>query len=77
MTSISSNVSWVRKARWVHDGVFLTSSGVTAGMDAAVYAVKTLLSPQDAAAAVKRLEHIAITDSGEDPYADEQYMPEV
>jgi transcriptional regulator GlxA family with amidase domain len=74
---LSSSVSWVRKARWVQDGVLLTSSGVTAGTDAAVYAVKTLLSAQDAAAAVKRLEHIAVTDSEQDPYADEQYMPQV
>ena len=25
-------VKWVHKARWVHDGKFLTSSGVSAGM---------------------------------------------
>lgn len=27
------NVNWIRKARWVKDGKFYTSSGVSAGMD--------------------------------------------
>jgi putative intracellular protease/amidase len=27
------NVNWVRKARWVQDGKFYTSAGVSAGMD--------------------------------------------
>jgi len=30
---IDCDVSWVRQARWVSDGKFYTSSGVTAGMD--------------------------------------------
>jgi hypothetical protein len=46
-----------------------------------VYAVKLLLnrrrSPQDAAAALEHPEHIAVAYSGEDPYAAQQYMPEV
>lgn len=77
VTSLSSGVRWVRKARWVHDGVFLTSSGVTAGTDAAVLAVKTLLSAGEAAAAAKRLEHVPVTDSEADPYADAAYLPDV
>lgn len=77
VTSLSPNVSWVRKARWVHDGAFLTSSGVTAGTDAAVYAAKVLLSPQEASAAAKRLEHMPVVDEGADPYADAQFVPEV
>jgi putative intracellular protease/amidase len=27
------NINWIRKARWVKDGKFYTSSGVSAGMD--------------------------------------------
>jgi transcriptional regulator GlxA family with amidase domain len=77
VTSLSPKVDWVRKARWVHDGPFLTSSGVTAGTDAAVYAVKVLLSPQEASAAAKRLEHLPVVDEGADPFADEQFVPEV
>lgn len=32
-TSQSSQVHWQKHARWVHDGKFYTSSGVSAGMD--------------------------------------------
>lgn len=78
MTSLSPhNIQWMRQARWVHDGRFLTSSGVTAGTDAAVYAVKVLMSAEAAAAASKRLEHLPITDAGTDPFADEAFMPAV
>ncbi len=33
VTSQGLNVNWVKKARWVVDGKFYTSSGVSAGMD--------------------------------------------
>ncbi|RIA97238.1 ThiJ/PfpI domain-containing protein [Glomus cerebriforme] len=35
-TSHGPNVLWVKKARWVVDGKFYTSSGVSAGMDMAL-----------------------------------------
>lgn len=31
--SVNNNVKWVEEARWVVDGKFYTSSGVSAGMD--------------------------------------------
>ena len=33
VTAQSSQVNWVRQARWVIDGKYYTSSGVSAGMD--------------------------------------------
>mgnify|MGYP003200173865 FL=1 len=33
VVSTSDKVHWIRKARWVHDGKFYTSSGISAGMD--------------------------------------------
>jgi len=33
VTTQGPNVTWVRKARWVVDGKYYTSSGVSAGMD--------------------------------------------
>ena len=33
VVSQGPNVNWVREARWVEDGVYFTSSGVSAGMD--------------------------------------------
>ncbi|MEM1365928.1 MAG: DJ-1/PfpI family protein [Pseudomonadota bacterium] len=35
-TAQSDKVNWVRQARWVTDGKFTSSSGVSAGMDAAL-----------------------------------------
>ena len=76
-TSTPRPTEWVRRARWVQDGRFLTSSGVSAGTDAAVYAVKELLSPDLAAAAAKRLEYVPVVVADEDPFADEEYLPRV
>lgn len=42
------NVEWLREARWVEDGKFFTSSGVSAGMDMSL-AVMAKLFGQDAA----------------------------
>ncbi|KAL8947921.1 MAG: hypothetical protein Q9222_005846 [Ikaeria aurantiellina] len=40
------NVEWQARARWVQDGKFLTSSGVTAGMDAAfAFIANTYVGP--------------------------------
>ena len=36
VTEQSDQVNWVKQARWVIDGKFYTSSGVTAGMDMAL-----------------------------------------
>lgn len=42
------NVEWVPQARWVEDGKFFTSSGVTAGMDMSLTVMARLFG-QDAA----------------------------
>ncbi|KAG0371239.1 hypothetical protein BGZ54_008243 [Gamsiella multidivaricata] len=38
------NVAWIKRARWVQDGKFVTSSGVSAGIDAALYILSELTS---------------------------------
>src|SRR5690606_13160876 len=43
-------VDWVRAARWVEDGPFVTSSGVSAGMDMALAVVARLAGPDMAEA---------------------------
>jgi transcriptional regulator GlxA family with amidase domain len=68
-------VQWVRQARWVHDGMFVTSSGVTAGTDMALYVVKTVVGQAAAAAAASRLEYIPQTDAEGDPFADSRFVP--
>ena len=45
---LDSGVQWQKRARWVQDGKFLTSSGVTAGIDAAfAFLSNTYVSPED------------------------------
>ena len=63
------NTEWVKQARWVEDGKFFTSSGVSAGMDMSL-AVMAKLFGQDVA------EYIAVgteyewhQDSSWDPFA--------
>jgi transcriptional regulator GlxA family with amidase domain len=70
-------VKWIRQARWVQDGKFVTSSGVSAGTDMAVYVVKEVLGAAKAKASLKYNEYIANTDQHDDPYADPHYDPPV
>jgi putative intracellular protease/amidase len=42
VTTQRPNVNWIRKARWVVDGKFYTSSGVSAGMDMTLGFLKDL-----------------------------------
>jgi hypothetical protein len=42
------DVKWKRQGRWVDDGKFLTSSGITAGLDAGfAFLAKTYLAPEN------------------------------
>lgn len=41
-TPLAPHVNWIRQARWVEDGRFFTSSGVSAGMDMALAAIARL-----------------------------------
>ena len=69
VVSVRPAVRWVRRARWVTDGKFYTSSGVTAGIDMALgfFADRTSLDFVRARAA--RIEHIWNEDRESDPFA--------
>lgn len=56
-------VDWVRQARWVEDGKFITSSGVSAGMDMSLHAIAVM---QDLKTA-KRVADFAEYDWHQDP----------
>ena len=46
--SVDPGVQWQKRARWVQDGKFLTSSGITAGIDTAfAFLSNTYVSPED------------------------------
>ncbi|MEJ7649895.1 MAG: DJ-1/PfpI family protein [Nakamurella sp.] len=64
------DVSWVRQARWVHDGSVWTSSGVAAGMDMTAALIAELVGPEAAELATLHAELEVHTDSTRDPFAD-------
>ena len=60
---------WVSCARWVVDGKFYTSSGVSAGMDMALGFLEDRLGRSEAEAAARRIEYVRNADRDEDPFA--------
>ncbi|KAG0006190.1 hypothetical protein BGZ65_009123 [Modicella reniformis] len=64
------NVNWVKRARWVQDGKFVTSSGVSAGIDAALYIVSELTNIANAEAVAREIEYSWHRNAEEDPFAD-------
>jgi putative intracellular protease/amidase len=67
--SQDAEVIWVRKARWVVDGKYYTSSGVTAGMDMALGFAADRHGIQVSEAISKGIEYIWNRDKDEDPFA--------
>jgi transcriptional regulator GlxA family with amidase domain len=69
VVSQDPGVTWVRKARWVHDGKFYTSSGVSAGIDMALGFVRDELGSGAAESVCKGLEYVWNDDCENDPFA--------
>lgn len=63
------NVEWVPKARWVEDGKFFTSSGVSAGMDMSLAVMAKLFGRQAAQAIAFGAEYEWHQDPNWDPFA--------
>lgn len=66
----SDKVEWIKQARWVEDGKFITSSGVSAGMDMALHVIRRLYSEEDAKKIAKMTEYLWNDDPSKDPFAD-------
>ncbi|KAF9386996.1 hypothetical protein CPC16_007283 [Podila verticillata] len=64
-------VKWVKRARWVQDGKFVTASGVSAGIDAALFFVSQLTSVEKAREVATYIEYTWHENADEDPFADE------
>ncbi len=63
------NITWVRQARWVEDGKYWTSSGVTAGMDMALALLAQLYGLTLAENLATATEYEWHRDSHWDPFA--------
>ncbi|MFZ0889888.1 MAG: DJ-1/PfpI family protein [Candidatus Binataceae bacterium] len=62
-------VKWERQARWVEDGKFMTSSGVSAGIDMALAVIARLVGSQVAETAATFMEYEWHRDAAWDPFA--------
>lgn len=63
------NVHWVREARWIEDGKYFTSSGVSAGMDMALGLIERILGRSTSDQVAKWAEYYWHSDSTQDPFA--------
>ncbi|MSR13306.1 MAG: DJ-1/PfpI family protein [Gammaproteobacteria bacterium] len=71
-TAQSSKVQWVEQARWVEDGKFVTSSGVSAGTDMALGVIAKLYGRAHAEKVAVMTEYEWQSDSTRDPFS--QYV---
>ena len=62
-------VHWVKEARWVEDGKFVTSSGVSAGMDMALAVIARVVGPDASNAIAVATEYDWHRDASWDPFA--------
>lgn len=69
-TAQSDKVDWVTQARWVRDGPFVTSSGVSAGTDMALDVIAELYGRKRAEAVAVATEYTWHTDPTTDPFAE-------
>jgi transcriptional regulator GlxA family with amidase domain len=67
--SVNESVSWVKQARWVVDGHFYTSSGVSAGMDMTLGFISDLHGDTIARNVADSIEYIWNADRNLDPFA--------
>ena len=62
-------VNWQQQARWVEDGKFFTSSGISAGIDMSLALIQKLLGEKSAKDIARRAEYIWNQDASYDPFA--------
>jgi transcriptional regulator GlxA family with amidase domain len=62
-------VSWVREARWVEDGKFFTSSGVSAGIDMSLEVIRKLWGEDTSERIAVATEYDWHRDASWDPFA--------
>ncbi len=66
---LAPNVDWVREARWVKDGKFYTSSGVSAGIDMSLAVMADLFGMEVAERLALTCEYEWHRDASRDPFA--------
>jgi transcriptional regulator GlxA family with amidase domain len=69
VASQGPSVNWISQARWVEDGKFATSSGVSAGIDMTLALIARLASAERAEQIAIRMEYEWHRDPSWDPFA--------
>jgi transcriptional regulator GlxA family with amidase domain len=69
VTSQGPRVEWVPEARWVHDGKFSTSSGVSAGIDMTLDLIAKHVNADAGEALARAMEYEWHRDPAWDPFA--------
>jgi putative intracellular protease/amidase len=64
-----SHVHWIKNARWVEDGKFFTSSGISAGIDMTLALISLLFGRETALDVARRAEYLWNEDRHDDPFA--------
>jgi transcriptional regulator GlxA family with amidase domain len=67
--SVNPKVQWIKQARWVADGKFYTSSGVTAGMDMTLGFVRDTCGYPMAKEIADGIEYLWNEHASNDPFA--------
>jgi putative intracellular protease/amidase len=70
--SMDTEVKWIKKARWVVDGKFYTSSGVSAGMDMALGFIADRLGKDRAVEIAVHIEYIWNSNKEYDIFAKDE-----
>jgi putative intracellular protease/amidase len=68
-SSQGGSARWEKRARWVADGKYYTSSGVSAGIDMALGFLEDRHGKSAAAAAARQIEYLWNDDRENDPFA--------
>ena len=69
VTEQGSRVNWIKQARWVNDGKFSTSSGVSAGIDMTLSIIARVAGNETAEMIATRMEYEWHRDAAWDPFA--------
>ncbi len=63
------SVHWIREARWVEEGKYFTSSGISSGIDMALGLISHLYGRETSLAVARRAEYLWNEDHTKDPFA--------
>ena len=74
VAGLTPQVRWHRQARWVVDGKYYTSSGVTAGMDMVLGFISDNMSREVARKVAREIEYLWNEDKTLDPFTTEMQV---